>query len=63
LCKGITAIQNFGKPPPPAAKSLGTTGILGAKKKASGGSITSKNYSNANGCASLRDLGALPCRR
>jgi hypothetical protein len=60
LCKGYTAIQNFGKTP---AKSLAASGILGQKKKASGGSITSQNYNNANGCASLRDLGALPCRR
>jgi hypothetical protein len=62
LCKGITAIKNFGKPPT-GAQSLGTAGILGQKKKASGGLITSQNYNNANGCASLRDLGALPCRR
>lgn len=62
LCKGISAIQNFGKTTAPAAKSLGTMGILG-QKKASGGAITSQNYNNAVGCASFRNLGALPCRR
>jgi hypothetical protein len=57
LCKASQAISNFGKKP------TNVNQLSGIAYPASGGLIKSKNYSNSNGCASLRDLGALPCRR